>query len=70
MDLDDEVYVYQVDAADPNSHYQLYEVYKITDHSTPIIRQIGGWSPGREAHSAISIVMEEKNYRRNDLRVS
>ena len=69
LDLDDEVYVYKVNTADPMSHYELYEVYKISDQSAPIVREIGSWSL-RNGNGANKIVMEDKNYRRNDLRVS
>ena len=66
--MDDEVYVYKIDSADPMSHYELNEVYKISDHTAPIVRQIGSWPLGN-GNGANDIVMGDKNYRRNDLRV-
>ena len=66
LDLDDEVYIYKIEAID-NMSYQLYEAYKIIDQGYPIIRQVGSWS--KEAKS-LRFVKEDKNARRGDLRVS
>ena len=43
LDLDDEVYIYQLDTEGPVQNYSLYEVYKIQDRGAPIINHIGSW---------------------------
>ena len=67
MDLDDEVYIYQLDKKHPMKNYSLFEVYKIHDEGAPIINHLGTWS-----NDIYSLDFEDmnKNSRRHDLRVS
>ena len=65
MDLDDDIYIYHIEAKGA-MHYQLYEVYKIIDHGHPIIRQVGSWQKDLRS---LNFVKENKNARRVDLRV-
>ena len=69
LDFDDEVYIYQVNSNGSKSYYQLYEVYKISDGSVPVVGRVGNWSKGNNNSSPIQ-VKEDKIKRRNDLRVS
>ena len=66
MDLDDEVYIYLLDTNAPMKNYSLYEVYKIHGEGTPVINQLGSWSPHRYS---INIDDSDRNSRRHDLRV-
>ena len=66
LDLDDEVYIYEIDLKGPMAHYQLYEAYKIIDLSAPIINHIGSWS----GSLSLNLVKDDKNDRRANLRVS
>ena len=66
LDLDDEVYIYEIEAIN-NMSYQLYEVYKIINQGYPIIKKIGSWS--NDAKS-LKFVKEVKNARRGDLGVN
>ena len=67
MDLDDDVYIYQLDAEAPMENYNIYEVYKIHEEGHPLINYLGTWSP-----DTYSLKLEDidKNIRRHDLRVS
>ena len=67
LDLDDQVYIYQAESL---HHFKLYEVYKISEGSAPIIRQFGTWSTGDEAQYTRKMIIEAKNYKRNDFGVS
>ena len=68
LDLDDDVYIYQVNSYGSKPYYQLYEVYKISDESVPVVVQVGNWSKG-DNDSSLKLVKEDKIKRRNDLRV-
>ena len=66
LDLDDEVYIYEIDLKGHMVHYQLYEAYKIIDLSAPIINHVGSWP----SSLSLNLVKEDKNDRRANLRVS
>ena len=63
MDLDDEVYLYQVVVED----YKLYEAYKISDAGNPIIKQVGYWT---KDSNSLNYTEQVKNSRRADLKAS
>ena len=70
LDLDDDVFLYEVNTNDSLSYCQLHEVYKIRDEGDPIVRHIGNWSRGGRSDSSLNLMKEDKNFRRMDLRVS
>ena len=67
LDLDDDVYIYQVDAKKSVENYELYEVYKIHKRGEPILNKIGGSTSQTDC---CNFVYDGKNIRRHDLRVS
>ena len=67
MDLDDHIYVYQAKSL---HLVKLYEVYKVSERSTPIIRQFGNWSIGDESENTRDMISKAKNFQRNDFGVS
>ena len=70
LDLDDDVFIYEVNTKDALSYYQLHEAYRIHNESDPIIRHIGSWSRGKSGIASFNFTKEDKNSRRRDLRVS
>ena len=70
LDLDDDVFIYEVNTNKSLTYCQLHEVYKIRDEGDPIIRHIGNWSKGGGSDSSLNLLREDKNSRRKDLRVS
>ena len=68
--MDDEVYIYELDAKDSMGPYQLYEVYQIRDEGAPILGKFGSWSGVAGVNSSLNITKKDKNSRRSDLRVS
>ena len=67
LDLDDDVYIYQVDTEESVKIYKLYEVYKINKIGAPILSKIGSSATNSNCCNLINV---DKNIRRNDLRVS
>ena len=67
LDLDDNVYVYQVDVQQSFENYNLYEVYKIHKTFEPTLNNIGYSTSNTEC---CNFVDDGKNTRRHDLRVS
>ena len=67
IDLDDHIYVYQAESL---HLIKLYEVYKVSERSTPIIRQFGDWSIGDESKHTHHMISKAKNFQRNDFGVS
>ena len=70
LDLDDEVFIYEVNTKDYVSSYQLHEVYKITNQGDPMIRHLGSWSREGKSGTFFDFMKDDKNSRRKDLRVS
>ena len=66
LDLDDEVYIYEINKEEPSTYYNLYEVYKITDQSATVVNPVGRWS----SSMSLNLVKEHKNDRRANLKVS
>ena len=50
LDIDDDVYIYQLHELEQNSKYELYEIYKILENTTPILNHIRSWSFGENYH--------------------
>ena len=67
LDLDDEVYIYQMDTIGKSGQYKLYEVYKIYDEGPPQFNKVGKWSVESKA---LEFTDDDKNIRRQDLKVS
>ena len=68
LDLDDNLYIYQLHAEKQSIKYNLYEVYKIHKSAALIVNQLGSWYKGI---TYLDFVMNEnKNVRRHNLRVS
>ena len=65
LDIDDDVYIYQVDVQRSVEIYQLYEVYKIHRRGEPVLNKIGNST----AVDCCNFVNDGKNARRHDLRV-
>ena len=66
LDLDDDVYVYEVGVQRSIEIYQLYEVYKIHRRGEPVLNKIGNST----TIDCCNFVNHGKNVRRHDLRVS
>ena len=56
LDLDDDVFIYEVNTKCSQSCYRLHEVYKINE-GDPIISHIGSWSRGDRS----DFMKEDKN---------
>ena len=67
LDMDDHVYVYQGESF---NLIKLYEVYKVSKGSTPVIRQFGNWSLGDEQQHILDMISTTRSYKRNDFGVS
>ena len=67
LDLDDNAYIYQVDAQQTIENYKLYEVYKIHKSLEPTLNIIGNSTSNIEC---CNFVVDGKNMRRHVLRVS
>ena len=67
LDLDDHIYVYQAESL---HLVKLYEVFKVSEKSTLIIRQFGDWSSGDELEHTRNMISKAKNFQRNDFGVS
>ena len=65
LDLDDDVYIYQVNVQRSIEIYQLYEVYKIHRRGEPVLNKIGNST----TIDCCNFVNHGKNVRRHDLRV-
>ena len=65
LDLDDDVYLYQVGVQRSIEIYQLYEVYKIHRRGEPVLNKIGNST----TIDCCNFVIDGKNVRRHDLRV-
>ena len=65
LDIDDDVYIYQVDVQRSVEIYQLYEVYKIHKRGDPVLNEIGNST----AADCCNFVNDGKHARRHDLRV-
>ena len=66
LDMDDEMYIYQMDTAGKRGLYQLYEVYKIYDEGPPQLNKVGEWTVDTEV---LDFTTVDKNIRRRDLKV-
>ena len=66
LDLDDEMYIYQMDTTGKSGQYQLYEVYKIHDEGAPQVNEVGKWTGETKALDFTDV---DKNIRRRDLKV-
>ena len=67
LDFDDHIYVYQA----VSLHLvKLYEVFKVSEKSTHIIRQFGDWSSEDELEHTRNMISKAKNFQRNDFGVS
>ena len=42
LDLDGEVFIYEIYENESSAYYNLYEVYKINDLGAPVINPVGG----------------------------
>ena len=65
LDLDDDVYLYQVGVQRSIEIYQFYEVYKIHKRGEPVLNKIGNSTN----IDCCYFVNDGKNVRRHDLRV-
>lgn len=66
MDLDDEIYIYEMDTMKKRRSYELYEVYKIFDDGTPQMNKVGDWYTDTKI---LNFTNKDKNIRRRDLKV-
>ena len=66
LDLDDDMYIYQMDTTGKSRKYQLYEVYKIYDEGPPQLNKVGTWSIET---GTLDFTDDDKNIRRRDLKV-
>ena len=66
LDLDDEMYIYQMDTTGKSGQYQLFEVYKIYDEGPPQLNKVGKWTVESKA---LDFTEVDKNIRRRDLKV-
>ena len=65
LDLDDEMYIYQMDTAGKSGKYQIYEVYKIYDEGPPQLNRVGTWDVETKT---LDFSGDDKNIRRRDLK--
>ena len=66
MDLDDEIYIYQMDSMKKSKNYELFEVYKIFDGGSPQINKVGDWYSDTKM---LDFTNQDKNIRRRNLKV-
>ena len=66
LDINDQVYIYQVESI---HLFKLYEVYKISKGSAPMIRSIGSWSYGEDLQVTRDTISEARNHKRTDFGV-
>ena len=66
MDLDNEIYIYQMDSMKKSKTYELYEVYKIFDEGSPQINKVGDWYSDTKI---LDFTNQDKNIRRRNLKV-
>ena len=66
MDLDDEIYVYQMNTLSMSQNFALFEVYKISEDGPPQMNKVGEWHSGT---NILDFTEEDKNIRRRDLQV-
>ena len=66
MDLDDEIYIYQLDTVENSMNYKLYEVYKIFDEGPPQMNSVGEWYAKTQI---LDFTNQDKNIRRRNLKV-
>ena len=66
LDLDDDMYIYQMDTTGKTGQYQIYEVYKIYDEGPPQLNKVGTWTVDTKALDFSNV---DKNIRRRDLKV-
>ena len=66
MDMDDEIYIYQMDTIKNSMNYVLYEVYKIFDEGSPQMNRIGEWYAKTKI---LDFTNQDKNIRRRNLKV-
>ena len=66
MDLDDEIYIYQMDSMKKSKNYELFEVYKIFDGGSPQINKVGDWYSDTKI---LDFTNRDKNIRRRNLKV-
>ena len=66
FDFNDQVFIYQVESI---HLFKLYEVYKISKVSAPMIRSMGSWSHGEDVQVTRDTISEARNYKRTDFGV-
>ena len=66
MDMDDEIYIYQMDTIKNSMNYKLFEVYKIFDEGHPQMNIVGEWHANTQI---LDFTNQDKNIRRRNLKV-
>ena len=66
FDFNDQVYIYQVESI---HLFKLYEVYKKSMDSAPIIRPFGSWLHGEDIQVTRDTISEARNDKRIDFGV-